>query len=76
MDGIWPNLKTISKAASGQFLSSVQGTQRGPVMQPKGAEPWRVIPWESKAHRSLTFPDRNAVPSPAMRWDVRMTEPR
>jgi hypothetical protein len=31
MDGFWPNLKTISKAASGQFLRSLQGPQRGPV---------------------------------------------
>ena len=54
------------------------GPQRGPVMQPKGAEPRRVLPWESKAIAALTFPDRNAVPSRALRcrWAVRVTEPR
>ena len=47
-------------------------------MQPKGAEPRRVLPWESKAIAALTFPDRNAVPSRALRcrWAVRVTEPR
>ena len=49
------------------------GPQRGPVMQPKGAEPWRVLPWESNPIGTLTLPDRNAVPSRALRCrrDVR-----
>ena len=30
------------------------GPQRGPVMQPKGAEPWRVLPWESRPQSSTS----------------------
>jgi len=54
------------------------GPQRSPGMQPKGAEPWRVLPWESNPTATLPFPDRNAVPSRALRcrWAVRVTEPR
>ena len=48
-------------------------------MQPKGAEPWASAPLGFAGHTApITFPDRNAVPSRAMRCrrDVRVTEPR
>jgi arylsulfatase A-like enzyme len=30
--------------------------QRGSVMQPKGAEPWRALPWDSRAHHPHHVP--------------------
>jgi hypothetical protein len=39
---------------------------------------WTSAPLGVESHRPLTFPDRNAVPSRALRcrWDVWVTEPR
>ena len=53
--------------------------QRASAMQPKGAEPWASAPLGIACHTApITFPDRNAVPSRAMRCrrDIRVTEPR
>ena len=55
------------------------GPQRGPVMQPKGAEPLSSAPLGIADHITpIPFPDRNAVPSRVLRFRVaaRLTEPR
>jgi hypothetical protein len=46
-----------------QHANSLNGPQRGPVMQPKGAEPLASAPLGIAQPPPTKSPDRNAVPS-------------